>query len=141
MSQAYTETKRSKGLPETMRPAESGQPPQAEPAWAGNAAYSLPLVDARAGREALLAYFQNTWALTETLFSALESEEAYYVRPYHKTRHPLIFYYVHPVSFYVNKLLVAGLIQEPVNKAFEALFETGVDEMSWDDLNDDHYEN
>ena len=140
MSQAYTETKRSKGLPNSMRSAVSGQSPQTEPAWAGNAAYSLPLVDARAGREALLAYFQNTWALTETLFSALTSEEAYYVRPYHKTRHPLIFYYVHPVSFYVNKLLVAGLIQEPINKAFEALFETGVDEMSWDDLHEGEQE-
>lgn len=99
-------------------------------------AYSLPLLDLRAGRENILVYFQNTWALTETLFSALASDEAYYVRPYHKTRHPLIFYYVHPVSFYINKLLVAGLIDEPVNRAFETLFETGVDEMSWDDLHD-----
>lgn len=140
MSQAYTETKRSKRTPETMTANVPGQSPQLEPAWAGNQAFSLPLVDARAGREALLAYFQNTWALTETLFSALVSEEAYYVRPYHKTRHPLIFYYVHPVSFYVNKLLVAGLIKEPINKAFEALFETGVDEMSWDDLHEGEQE-
>lgn len=140
MSQAYTETKRSKHAPATMTANVPGQPPQLEPAWAGNQAFSLPLVDARAGREALLAYFHNTWALTETLFSALVSEEAYYVRPYHKTRHPLIFYYVHPVSFYVNKLLVAGLIKEPINKTFEALFETGVDEMSWDDLHEGEQE-
>lgn len=140
MSQAYTETKRSKRPPGALASAVPGQPPQAEPAWAGNVAYSLPLVDARAGREALLRYFQNTWSLTETLFSALVSEEAYYARPYHKTRHPLIFYYVHPVSFYVNKLLVAGLIQQPVNKEFEALFETGVDEMSWDDLHEGEQE-
>ncbi|WP_339867739.1 5-histidylcysteine sulfoxide synthase [Pseudohongiella nitratireducens] len=140
MSQAYSETKRSKRLPQALASAVPGQPPQTEPAWAGNAAYSLPLVDAGAGRDALLAYFHNTWALTETLFSALVSEEAYYVRPYHKTRHPLIFYYVHPVSFYVNKLLVAGLISEPINKEFEALFETGVDEMSWDDLHEGEQE-
>lgn len=97
---------------------------------------SLKLVDTRAGREALLHYFDNTWALTETLFSALTSEEAYYLRPYHKTRHPLIFYYAHPVTFYINKLLVAGILTEPVNKHFEVLFETGVDEMSWDDLHE-----
>ena len=97
---------------------------------------SLKLLDIRAGRDALLHYFDNTWALTETLFSALTSDEAYYLRPYHKTRHPLIFYFAHPVTFYINKLLVAGILTEPVNKHFEVLFETGVDEMSWDDLHE-----
>lgn len=97
---------------------------------------SLPLLNLNAGRTAVLAYFENTWALTETLFSALVSDEAYYVRPYHKTRHPLIFYYAHPVCFYVNKLLVSGLIQSPVNQELELLFETGVDEMNWDDLHE-----
>ncbi len=98
--------------------------------------HSLPLLNLNAGRDAILAYFENTWALTEQLFSALASDEAYYQRPWHKTRHPLIFYYAHPVCFYVNKLLVAGLINEPVNQEFELLFETGVDEMNWDDLHE-----
>ncbi len=97
---------------------------------------SLRLLNVSDGRDAFLHYFENTWGLTESLFSALVSEEAYYLRPYHKTRHPLIFYYAHPVTFYVNKLLVAGLIDEPVNAHFEVLFETGVDEMSWDDLHE-----
>lgn len=97
---------------------------------------SLRLLTLTAGRDAILHYFENTWGLTESLFSALTCEEAYYRRPYHKTRHPLIFYYAHPVTFYVNKLLVAGVIQEPVNAHFEVLFETGVDEMSWDDLHE-----
>lgn len=97
---------------------------------------SLRLLNLHAGREAILHYFENTWGLTESLFSALSNEEAYYRRPYHKTRHPLIFYYAHPVTFYINKLLVAGLLDEPVNQHFEVLFETGVDEMSWDDLHE-----
>ena len=97
---------------------------------------SLPLLNLNAGRAAVLAYFENTWALTEQLFSSLASDEAYYARPYHKTRHPLIFYYAHPVCFYVNKMLVSGLIDKPVNQEFELLFETGVDEMNWDDLHD-----
>ncbi|OGT72319.1 MAG: hypothetical protein A3H44_10475 [Gammaproteobacteria bacterium RIFCSPLOWO2_02_FULL_57_10] len=97
---------------------------------------SLKLLNLNAGRAAILHYFENTWALTESLFSALTSDEAYYLRPYHKTRHPLIFYYAHPVTFYINKLIVAGLLTEPVNKHFEFLFETGVDEMSWDDLHE-----
>ena len=108
--------------------------PQQEPHWPDRRMASMPLLDIRAGRAALLAYFENTWRLTETLFSALVSEEVYYVRPYHKTRHPFIFYYAHPVTFYVNKLLIAGLIKQPLNPHFEILFETGVDEMSWDDL-------
>lgn len=97
---------------------------------------SLPLLNLNAGRAAILEYFENTWGLTEQLFSALASDEAFFVRPYHKTRHPLIFYYAHPVCFYVNKLLVSGLIDQPVNQEFELLFETGVDEMNWDDLHE-----
>jgi len=98
--------------------------------------HSLPLVNLNAGRKALLNYFRNTWSLTELLFSSLTSKEAFYQRPYHKTRHPLVFYYAHPVCFYVNKLLVSGLLAEPVNQEFELLFETGVDEMTWDDLHE-----
>lgn len=54
--------------------------------------------------------------------------------PYHDLRHPLIFYYGHPAVLYVNKLRVAGFIDKPINSHFESIFETGVDEMSWDDL-------
>src|SRR5882762_2599444 len=97
---------------------------------------SLPQVSLNAGRKALLDYFNNGWALTEVLFSALVSEEAFHHRPYHKLRHPMIFYYVHPVALYVNKLRVAGLLDGPVNAHFERLFETGVDEMRWDDLHE-----
>ena len=96
--------------------------------------YSLPLLNLDAGRAAVLAYFENTWAITEQLFSSLVSEEAYLTRPYHKTRHPLIFYYAHPVCFYVNKLLVSGLIDAPVNQKLELRVETGVDEMNCEDL-------
>jgi len=74
---------------------------------------SLRLLQLDAGRQAFLHYFENTWGLTESLFSALTNEEAYFLRPYHKTRHPLIFYYAHPVTFYVTQLLVAGLIDAP----------------------------
>ena len=114
------------------------EPPQTatQSADASSDAGSLPLLNLASGREAVLEYFENTWALTEQLFSSLASDEAYYVRPYHKTRHPLVFYYAHPVCFYVNKMLVSGLIDKPVNQEFELLFETGVDEMNWDDLHE-----
>ncbi len=98
--------------------------------------HSLPLITTHSNRQQLLDYFENTWALTEVLFSGLASLEAFYKRPYHQLRHPLIFYYGHPAVLYVNKLRVAGLLDAPVNAEFERLFETGVDEMRWDDLHE-----
>ena len=96
---------------------------------------SLPLLDLSAcSRAEVLDYFHNGWALTETLFSALQGEEAFYRPPFHRLRHAMIFYYAHPAALYVNKLRLAGLVAGPVDAHFEQLFETGVDEMAWDDL-------
>jgi 5-histidylcysteine sulfoxide synthase len=99
--------------------------------------HSLPLLNLHskvATRESLQNYFDNTWTLTEMLFAGLQSEDAFYTPPFHDLRHPLIFYYGHPAVLYVNKLRVAGVLKNPINEYFESLFETGVDEMSWDDL-------
>ncbi|HRZ07550.1 MAG TPA: 5-histidylcysteine sulfoxide synthase [Candidatus Competibacteraceae bacterium] len=96
---------------------------------------SLPLPNlATCTRQQGLDYFDNSWTLTEVLFSGLKGEEAFFRPPYHHLRHPMIFYYGHPPALYVNKLRVAGLIEKPLNPYFEQLFETGVDEMRWDDL-------
>jgi 5-histidylcysteine sulfoxide synthase/putative 4-mercaptohistidine N1-methyltranferase len=96
---------------------------------------SLPIPDLQnCTRQQVLDYFNNTWTLTELLFSCLNGEEPFYRPPYHGLRHPLIFYYVHPCALYINKLRLAGLIDRPLNPFFESLFETGVDEMSWDDM-------
>ncbi len=94
----------------------------------------LPQLDLRSNRQKILNYFDDGWALTELLFSGLASNEAFYQPPYHQLRHPLIFYYGHPASLYINKLRVAGLLEHPLNAEFEVLFETGVDEMRWDTL-------
>jgi hypothetical protein len=98
---------------------------------------SLTLLHLGATREQVLDYFNNTWTLTELLFSGLAREAAFYRRPYHGLRHPLIFYYAHPAALYVNKLRVAGVVEAPVDAGFERLFEAGVDEMRWDDLHED----
>jgi len=99
--------------------------------------YSLPQLTFTKGnitKEALQAYFDNTWTLTEVLFASLQGEETFMRPPYHDLRHPMIFYYGHPAALYINKLRVGGLLKEPINEYFESIFETGVDEMSWDDL-------
>ena len=78
-------------------------------------------------------YFDNTWTLTDILFSAFQGKEAFINPVYHQLRHPLIFYYGHPTAFYVNKGRLAGLIDHPINSEYEEKFEVGVDEMRWDD--------
>lgn len=114
-------------------PPVSGQCPGVKP---DNTITSLPQVRLDSSRKAILDYFNNSWALTEVLFSGLANEAAYYRRPYHHLRHPMIFYYGHVAVLYVNKLRVAGLLDKPLNAAFENLFEVGVDEMRWDDLHE-----
>lgn len=86
----------------------------------------------KCSREQLLAYFENSYDLNESLFTALKDESAIYKCP-DRLRLPLIFYYCHTAVVYVNKLMLAGLMKERINFEYEKLFETGVDEMSWDD--------
>lgn len=80
-----------------------------------------------------MAFFDNGWTLYETLFASLRGEEAFFIPPAHGLRHPMQFYYGHTAALYVNKLLVAGLIPQTIDREFEAQFEVGVDEMRWDD--------
>ncbi|NMG76074.1 5-histidylcysteine sulfoxide synthase [Aromatoleum diolicum] len=114
----------------------TGLPPPRCPGWtSAGSLTSLPLPNlAHCTRDQVRAYFDNGWTLTELLFSGLQGEEAFYRPPYHQLRHPMLFYYCHPPALYVNKLRVAGLIDAPLNAYFERIFETGVDEMRWDDM-------
>ena len=85
-------------------------------------------------RSATQDYFDNTWTLYEVLFAGLNSEEYFYRPPPHGLRHPQIFYYGHTPCLYVNKLLVSGVLEKGINPYFESIYETGVDEMLWDDM-------
>ncbi len=96
--------------------------------------HALPPLDLTSPRQKILEYFDNSWTLTELLFSSLKSESTYIRPPYHELRHPLIFYYGHPAVLYYNKLRLAGFFSEPVDLYLEKVLETGVDEMSWDDM-------
>ena len=90
-------------------------------------------------RQQIAAYFNATFERYESLFETLKNDEAYY-RKAIPLRHPLIFYFGHTATFFVNKLLLAGLLKKRINARFESMFAVGVDEMSWDDLNDEHYD-
>ncbi|KAK7200022.1 5-histidylcysteine sulfoxide synthase [Novymonas esmeraldas] len=94
--------------------------------------------DPVAKMEEIRNYVHNTMELFERVFDCLLFEESFLVPPIHKLRHPMIFYYGHTACFYINKLCVAGLT-ERLNPNLEEMCATGVDEMSWDDLNEAHY--
>ncbi|WP_339799395.1 5-histidylcysteine sulfoxide synthase [uncultured Marinobacter sp.] len=92
-----------------------------------------------AKRAEIRQYFLSTWERYESLFNTLAADEAWFEKSI-PLRHPLIFYFGHTATFFINKLVLAKLLPERVNPRMESTFAVGVDEMSWDDLNDDHYD-
>ena len=92
-----------------------------------------------AKREEILHYFHQSFSLYESLFECLASDEAFYQKA-SPLRHPLIFYYGHTAVFFVNKLNVAKFINQRIDPVLESSLAIGVDEMSWDDLNDKSYD-
>ncbi len=95
--------------------------------------------DPKAKRREIRTYFHATLDAYERLFEVLAGDDAYYVKPI-PLRHPLIFYYGHTAVFFVNKLILAGLLEQRIDPRLESLLAVGVDEMRWDDLDDAHYD-
>ena len=90
-------------------------------------------------RAELKAYFDNSWSSYESLFSLINNDQAYYLRP-EPLRHPLIFYFGHTATFFINKLVLGKYIDKRIDAKIEAICAVGVDEMSWDDLDQTHYD-
>ncbi|HQR50456.1 MAG TPA: 5-histidylcysteine sulfoxide synthase [Methylophilaceae bacterium] len=90
-------------------------------------------------RQEIRAYFHATFDRYESLFETLASDKAWYRKPI-SLRHPLIFYFGHTATFFINKLVLAGLVQQRIDPHLESMFAIGVDEMRWDDLNTAHYD-
>ncbi len=117
----------------------TGKAPQQTPGFRDGVLHATPLLDmSKATRQDALDAFDNVWTSTEILFTALKDSNAFYRPPNHNLRHPKVFYYSHPPAVYINKLRVAGLIPDQINPYFERIFETGVDEMRWDDMSKNH---
>ena len=94
--------------------------------------------DVEQKRAEILAGFHATFDRYEQLFEVLCGHDAFFKKPI-SLRHPLIFYFGHTATFFINKLVLAGLA-ERINPKFESMFAVGVDEMSWDDLNEARYD-
>jgi len=95
--------------------------------------------DVESKRAEILRYFLATFDIDEALLEVLKYNETFYLRA-DPLRHPLIFYFGHTAVFYINKLILAQLIDRRINPVYESLFAVGVDEMSWDDLDESHYD-
>jgi 5-histidylcysteine sulfoxide synthase/putative 4-mercaptohistidine N1-methyltranferase len=95
--------------------------------------------DSELTRHEIREYFRATFDRYEQLFETLVSSDAWIKKPI-SLRHPLIFYFGHTATFFLNKLVLAGLITQRIHPKFESIFAVGVDEMSWDDLNDASYD-
>jgi len=101
-------------------------------------AFNLKSGNTEEKRTELLDYFLKTWELEEELYKTLKSDTTFYLRP-DSLRHPLIFYYGHTATFFINKLIVSKTIEKRICSETESVCAIGVDEMSWDDLNDENY--
>ncbi|KAF3998239.1 5-histidylcysteine sulfoxide synthase [Glaciimonas immobilis] len=95
--------------------------------------------DPQQKRREILDYFIRTYDLYESLFDCLGDERAYYNKAI-PLRHPLIFYLGHTAAFFINKLLASRLIDKRINDKIEAMVAIGVDEMSWDDMDNSRYD-
>jgi 5-histidylcysteine sulfoxide synthase len=90
-------------------------------------------------KDEIRSYFEHTFDLYDSLFDCLAGDESFYARP-EPLRHPLIFYFGHTATFYINKLELAGLLPSGMDPKLEAMLAVGVDEMAWDDLDESHYD-
>jgi 5-histidylcysteine sulfoxide synthase/putative 4-mercaptohistidine N1-methyltranferase len=104
------------------------------------AIHTVPLIGdtAENKRQEVKETLLQTWQTYESLFALLNNDEAFYQKP-DPLRHPLIFYYAHTAVFYINKLRLIHLIDQGIHSKLESLCAVGVDEMSWDDLDERHY--
>ncbi len=89
-------------------------------------------------RQEILDYFHNTYDLYEKIFEVLKDDSVFYKKS-EKTRHPMIFYFGHTATFFINKLINMNIIDKRINPDFESIFAIGVDEMEWDDLDGSRY--
>ena len=87
--------------------------------------YKPPFIS-NLSRQELKKYFINTWELYENLFSSIKCDQTLYLSP-DPLRNPLIFYLGHTAAFYINKLKMAGLIENGVHENWDQLFAVGVD--------------
>ena len=66
-----------------------------------------------------LKYFHDSFDIEDKLFETLRRNETYFLRP-DPLRHPLIFYYGHTAAFYINKLILAKILDQGIDSKLES---------------------
>ena len=99
---------------------------------------TLDGTDVQKKRLEIKEYFNNTFDLYEKVFEVLKDDSVFYKKS-ELTRHPMIFYFGHTATFFINKLINMKIITKRIDPDFESIFAVGVDEMSWDDMDSSHY--
>jgi len=99
---------------------------------------TLDGTDIQKKRQEIKEYFNNTFDLYEKVFELLKDDSVFYEKS-EITRHPMIFYFGHTATFFVNKLINMKVISQRIDASFESIFAVGVDEMSWDDVDSKNY--
>jgi 5-histidylcysteine sulfoxide synthase/putative 4-mercaptohistidine N1-methyltranferase len=89
-------------------------------------------------RKEIKKYFNDTFDTFEKVFDVLKDDEVFYQQS-EITRHPMIFYFGHTATFFINKLINMRIIENRINSNFESIFAIGVDEMMWDDTDAKRY--
>lgn len=79
-------------------------------------------------KQEIINYLTNSWQIEDLLFKSIINSETFYLNP-DSLRNPLIFYLGHSAVFYINKLVILGLLKESqrINPDYEKLYEMGVD--------------
>lgn len=90
-------------------------------------------------RNEIRDYFLKTYEVDDLVYKQLRSNEVLYKRG-DPLRHIILFYLGHTAAFFINKLFLAKVIKSRVNEHMESIMAIGVDEMSWDDLNNANYD-
>jgi len=72
-------------------------------------------------RAEILKYFHDSFDLEEKLFETLRRNETYFLRA-DPLRHPLIFYFGHTAAFYINKLVLAKILDDRINPKLESIW-------------------
>ena len=99
---------------------------------------TLDGLDLQKKRQEIKKYFNNTFDLYESVFEVLKDDSVFYKKS-ELTRHPMIFYFGHTATFFVNKFINMKIINKRINSDFESIFAVGVDEMTWDDVDSNNY--
>jgi 5-histidylcysteine sulfoxide synthase len=88
--------------------------------------YNEPLNLKNCNKEKIIDYIENAWQTEELLLKSIKHPDTFYLNP-DSLRNPLIFYLGHSAVFYINKLVMTGLLKQGINPEYELLFEMGVD--------------